>query len=146
MKHSLVLLGAIAALSLASCTSPKQVAPYDYGVAVGSAAYIGYTHIAAKQEADFRAKVAELWAKVDAIETTADLATTLDGIAGEMTALIKSEKLTEADRAALAAHANMVLSKVNAKILADAEAHPEAVEFLKGVRDGVDSLRALVKE
>ncbi|MBO4620380.1 MAG: hypothetical protein J5654_09755 [Victivallales bacterium] len=137
-------LGVCLQLLLAtSCASTKTVAPYDYGVAVGSAAYLGYTHIAAKQDDDFRQKVAWLWAKVDAIDSTDNLAGDLAEIAGDFAELIDSDDLTEADKAALRALANMVLTKVDGKLADDAKSHPEAVEFLRGVRDGVDAMRAL---
>lgn len=145
MKRTLAFCGLAAILlCLTACiNTEKPISPYDHGVAVGSAAYLGYTHIAAKQSPEFHEQVAALWAKVDAIDSTDNLASTLAGIVAEMTDLFKSDKLTEADRTALKALAAMILNRIDGKLAEEAKERPEAIEFLKGVRDGVNTMRAL---
>lgn len=118
---------------LTSCKT-TTITPYDHGYAVGTAAYIGYSRIAEKQGEDFRKKCAEAWATFDKAETPEEI---LAGIV-KMSDLIKSDDLTDADRAALKALANLVLSKIDPDALT-----PEMLEFLKGFRAGVDTLKAM---
>ena len=140
---SLIAVGVMAA-ALCGCAS-TGVAPYDYGVAVGTAAYVGYERVAERQDDEFRARVAELWARVDAIDSAEDLAAQLAAIAADMSTLVDDDRLTDADRAALRALAAMVLNRVEGKVADGAEKHPEAVEFLRGVRDGVDAMRTIAQ-
>ncbi len=124
---------AVICVLLTSCKT-TTITPYDHGYAVGTAAYIGYSRIAEKQGEDFSAKYAATWEVFDKAETPQEILTEIV----KMTDLIKSDDLTDADRAALKALANLALSKVDPDALT-----PEMLEFLKGFRAGVDTLKAM---
>ena len=135
MKHHCRILCIGAVMLLAASCSTTTVAPYDYGYAVGGVAYLGYERVAARQDDEFRGESAALWEKVDAIEDPAQI----PAVVVELSDLVESNSLSDADRAALKALARLILSRADLS----AKLSPEAVEFLKGVRDGVDAMRTI---
>lgn len=147
-KNSIIKVTALIAVVSTFCSclhiaGDNVITPEEYGYAVGTAAYIGYYRIAAKQDDEFRAKVAEVWADVNKIDSTDTLASDIAGIAEKFAVIEADSKLSEPEQAALRALSRMILAKVDGKLSDQALDKADAVAFLKGVRDGVNAAAGL---
>lgn len=133
-----LLMAACACVTLVSCNTTK-ITPHDQGYIAGQTSYVAYTYITAdKPEVQDQAK--EIWDKVNQIDTVDELATQLDEITGLIDKALQSDKLTPAERLALRQLADVILKRIDSSISKEALKHKEAVEFLVGVRDGVNSM------
>jgi len=133
-----VLLGCI----LAGCATAPNISPYDHGVAVGMAVYLGYSKIAEGKSDAFKSAVASIWEVISSIQSTETMATDI-GTAFDNA--VSAEGLSAQDKRALEALRGIVLSRIDAELNSRCLAAPEAVEFLNGARAGINAMIATEK-
>lgn len=150
MKPMIEVIIAVILISLtmllSGCLITGSVDPYDHGYAVGTAVYAGYAHVAENKDESFKAAIAELWVKVNALQSTENLATDITELTGAFDKISAVSNLSDADKATIAKLKNMVLSKVDKDLNAEALKHDNAVKFLIGVRAGVNAMIDLSKQ
>lgn len=125
--------------TLVGCKS-TTFTPYEQGVVTGNAVYIGYARVAMKEDDEFKAKAAELWKTINEIQSYDDLAASVDKLTNAFDLCIKSDKLTPEEKVLCAVLKKKVCDKVGQVLANKLESNENAVEFLKGVRDGVNEL------
>ena len=131
------------ALGFCGCST---FTPRSAGEAAGMAAYLGYQRVAADKDPEFQKSVAELWDAVDKIETIDDLRVAASMLADKYEAAMAKGKLNESELAMLNSIRDILLVKVEEALESKMASNKDAVEFLLGVRDGVNKMRALDKK
>lgn len=131
---------ALVSALLAGCST---FTPYNSGVAMGEAVYLGYTRVAEKQDEEFRNKVKVLWEEVNSLESIDDLVACADRILFSFDTVINSEKLRDEDRVVLLLLRQSVMERVDAVVSSKLQSNEDAVEFLKGLREGVNRMIAI---
>ena len=139
--NALVIGFAVASTALV--TGCASVTPREAGIAAGTAAYLGYTHVALRKDDEFKKQVADIWAEVNRIETVGDLVASTASLTAKFDKVLENENLTEADKAVLLRLKSLLLSKVAEIIDSKVSTNASAVEFLAGVRQGVNEMIAL---
>ena len=142
MKHlSLIAILAVT-ITLVGCTgcTTTTITPKDAGIAAGTAAYLGYERVAAKKDEEFQKKVANIWAQVNEIETVDDLVSKTDLLTVAFNEILEEKELSDADKALLIALEQLVLNKVKIIAAEKIGEKEEAIQFLLGVREGVNNM------
>ena len=137
---SLVFVLALTGIFCASCISASYIKPYDHGYAVGTAVYAGYAKLSANKSEDFKNEVAAIWSVVNSIDSTDNLATDIATLTTSFDAVLKKTELNESELALAKQLKNMILSRIDNKLSAEALEHKEAVDFLCGVRAGINAM------
>lgn len=130
-------MAALAAMLFGCKTS--TVTPYACGYASGHAAYLGYCRIADKKSPEFKAKVAEIWDKVNAISNPDTLATDIASVVSQFDKVLNSDKLSDSEKQSLSDLRSLLLSRVDKIAAAKASEHEDALEYLRGARDGINA-------
>lgn len=142
----ILLLVFVAGMMLTGCLGISSITPYDHGYAIGTAVYAGYQRIADKQSPEFREKVKAIWAEVNKIEDTEHLASDIAAAAEAFGIVVNDSNLTPAERETLRQLQRMVFEKVDDQLAAEALKHEDAIEFLDGVRSGINAMIAIEEE
>ena len=144
MKKMLVIMVAAVVVTLLG-TSCSTITPESAGIAAGTAAYLGYQHVAANKDDEFKQKVADIWKEVNEIETTTDLVSTVADLTIKFDGVLNDEKLTPTDKAVLLQLKNIMLAKVSEAIDSKFSSESDAIKFLIGARQGVNDMIELEK-
>lgn len=136
----LLLLLALAGMVGTSCMNIHSIRPYDHGYAVGTAVYVGYARMAEGRSEQFRKQVGDFWDIVNGIQDTDSLASDLEALTGVADAICNSPSLTTADRELAANLKDMILARIDRELGARTLEHEDAVQFLAGVRAGVNAM------
>lgn len=137
LKKMMVVLSATAVLS--GCTTSLS-SPRVAGSFAGRAAYVTYTHVAAKQSEDVRRKVEELWAEINKVEQVSDLKVARVLVGERFDAVIADANLTPEERLILSSIKDEILAKIDEVIDGKLASNQDGVQFLVGVRDGVNAM------
>ena len=119
------------------------VTPLVHGRAVGAAVYIGYCRVADKQGPEFKARVVEIWDKVNKLQSTDTLASDILAVSGAFDKVLQDSSLTEAERQTLIQLKNMLMSRLDACIAGAVAGNRDALDFLIGVRQGINEMAGL---
>lgn len=119
------------------------VTPLVHGRAVGAAVYIGYCRVADKQGPEFKARVAEIWSNVNKLQSTDTLASDILAVSGAFDKVLTDERLTESERQTLVQLKNMLMSRLDASIAGAVAGNKDALDFLIGVRQGINEMAGL---
>ena len=131
---------AFAAVFLTGCS---MFTPYNGGVVMGEAVYLGYSRVADRQDVVFRQNVADLWDEVNKLESISDLVNSMDRLLLSFDNVLASDRLSPADRAVLVSLRQSVVSRVEAVLASRIQSNQDAVDFLSGLRDGVNNMIAI---
>lgn len=143
MKNLLLLLAVVSTFLLTSCA--MSIGPEVAGEAAGKAILLGYNQIAEKKSPEFRQKVETLWAEVEAIGTIDELVNQMDHLEKAFNLVINDQNLTEEEALFLISFRNLITRKVKAIMRNKLQSNQEAIDFLIGVRNGVDDAAAMLK-
>lgn len=126
-------------VGMTGCMSPA-FSPEAQGIVTGKLLYTAYARVAASKGETFRTKVEVLWGIVDSISSTEQLNTMYDQLNKQFTEILTDKGLSEGDAKLLASVANDVLTKVKTVVDDKFAYDSDGVQFLIGVREGVDSM------
>lgn len=140
-KHfkEVVWMAAIGMMTLMTgCSS--VFTPIVAGNATGKAIYIGYTKVSENKSAEFKQKVVDIWNIIDKIETKDQLVSSMNLLDKKFEELLASKELSASDIEIVKALYATVADKVKV-ILADSlTSNDQALEFLIGVRQGINDM------
>lgn len=153
MSFGMAMLVALAVTGLfgtcTSCTSIQEgikANPREAGYATGVAIYLAYDRASKDKSDEFKTTIAEAWTAINAMDLEKpDTAAAVNVAEAVLKASGKADKLdglTDAEKSVLATLANMLTSRLD-KYIGDKVGSEETVQFLAGVRDGVNTMIAL---
>ena len=145
MKPWYLLIVGLVAAFLSGCAG-SPFTPEVSGVFAGKALYLVYTRNIDKQPAEVKQKIEALWAEINKVEDVSDLAVVRTLVDERFEAILADSKLTEADRAVLGVIKDEICRKLDEVINAKLTSNKEGLEFLVGVRQGVNEMIALYEE
>ena len=145
MKPWYLLIVGLVASFLSGCAG-SPVTPEVSGDFAGKALYLVYTRNIDKQPAEVKQKIEALWAEINKVEDVSDLAVVRTLMDERFEAILADSKLTEADRAVLGVIKDEICRKLDEVINAKLTSNKEGLEFLVGVRQGVNEMIALYEE
>lgn len=138
------LCAVVACVTFSGCSSVFNA--NAAGQATGAAIYIGYTKVAENKDQSFKDKVNALWAEVNKLESIEDLVASADKLSASFDEVINSKEISDSDKATLLALKSSVTEKVKAVMNETFTSNSEAVEFLVGVRAGVNKFAGVYTE
>ena len=130
----LTMMLAVVATSFAvmtGCTTTQQ------GELAGKALYNGYLKIAETQGDEFAGKVQKLWARIDAIETVAELSDTWKAITADLDDLIDNQNIKGWQKDLLKKIRAEIDEKIAKVIDDEVENNKAAMEFLVAIRNQI---------
>ena len=137
------LLAVVSMAALFTGCSSNPFTPEVSGVFAGKALYLVYTRNIDKQPAEVKQKIEALWAEINKVEDVSDLAVVRTLVEERFEVILADSKLTEADRAVLGVIKDEICRKLDEVINAKLTSNKEGLEFLIGVRQGVNEMIAL---
>lgn len=141
---SLLMLIAIGMLFLVTgCSS--IFTPENTGIIAGKGLYITYVKVSEGKDKEFKEKVEELWVFVNTINSKDDLIASYDTLKSKLNDCINSKELSEADKKILVSISNDILDKVATVINDSFMSNEEGIQFLVGIREGVNSMIEIQK-
>jgi len=145
MKPWYLLIVGLVAAFLSGCAG-SPFTPEVSGVFAGKALYLVYTRNIDKQPAEVKQNIEALWAEINKVENVSDLAVVRTLVDERFEAILADSKLTEADRAVLGVIKDEICRKLDEVINSKLSSNKEGLEFLIGVRQGVNEMIALYEE
>lgn len=142
MKPWYLLIVGLVAAFLSGCAG-SPFTPEVSGVFAGKALYLVYTRNIDKQPAEVKQKIEALWAEINKVENVSDLAVVRTLVDERFEVILADSKLTEADRAVLGVIKDEICRKLDEVINSKLSSNKEGLEFLIGVRQGVNEMIAL---
>lgn len=142
MKPWYLLIVGLVAAFLSGCAG-SPFTPEVSGVFAGKALYLVYTRNIDKQPAEVKQKIEALWVEINKVEDVSDLAVVRTLVDERFEAILADSKLTEADRAVLSVIKDEICRKLDEVINSKLSSNKEGLEFLVGVRQGVNEMLAL---
>ena len=143
MKKMIVLAAAFAAALMSGCATTSLSSPRLAGNFAGRAVYVTYARVADRQSEDVRSKVEQIWKEVNAVNDASDLNVVRTLIGDRFDAVIDDANLTAQEKQILKGVKDEMLAKVDEAIAGKAASNQEGLEFLLGVRDGVNAMAEL---
>lgn len=144
-----IIIVVVAAAALAIWSFKKDGAPKfsseEYGIMTGSAAYLAYDRIASTKSDEFKAKVAALWKEIEGVETVEQLVEVADPISKSFDEILASEGLSEAEKSVLLSMKVRVVEKIEKLATEKLEEKQEVIDFLVGLRKGIEQMITLNK-
>lgn len=140
MKHIIVLVVALFTVLVVGTGCSSIFTPSNMGNATGRAVYLGYVKVAEGKDKAFTEKVNALWTEVNKLETIDDLVSSADKLSTSFDSVIESKELSDGDRESLKALKAMVIDKVKEVMNSTFTSNTEAIDFLVGVRAGVNAM------
>ena len=137
------LLAVVSMAALFTGCSSNPFTPEVSGVFAGKALYLVYTRNIDKQPKTVKRKIYDLWAEINKVEDVSDLAVVRTLVEERFEVILADSKLTEADRAVLGVIKDEICRKLDEVINAKLTSNKEGLEFLIGVRQGVNEMIAL---
>lgn len=138
MKRIVIMLAVACAIVVSATGCSSVFNATTAGEATGAAIYIGYTKVSENKDQAFKDKVIVLWSEVNTLETIEDLVGSADKLSAAFDEVIASKELSDSDKATLMALKTSVTDKVKAIMDETFTSNSEAVDFLVGVRSGVN--------
>jgi len=114
--------------------------PATTGQATGRAIYIGYTRISETKSTEFKTRVAELWSTINAIETKEQLVGSMNILDVKFKELMSSKELSESDILIIQTLYATIADKVKLIMADSLTSNDQALEFLVGVRSGINEM------
>lgn len=145
MKPWYLLIVGLVAAFLSGCAG-SPFTPEVSGVFAGKALYLVYTRNIDKQPAEVKQNIEALWAEINKVEDVSDLAVVRTLMDERFEAILADSKLTEADRAVLGVIKDEICRKLDEVINSKLSSNKEGLEFLIGVRQGVNEMIALYEK
>ena len=140
------LLAVVSMAALFTGCSSNPFTPEVSGVFAGKALYLVYTRNIDKQPAEVKQKIEALWAEINKVEDVSDLAIVRTLVDERFEAILADSSLTESDQAVLMVIRNEICRKLDEVINSKLSSNKEGLEFLVGVRQGVNEMIALYEE
>lgn len=138
MKSLLVLCVIGMLLLITGCSS--IFTPENSGTLAGKSLYIAYLKVSENKDVEFKEKVEKLWTFVNTINSKDDLVASYDMLKEKFNDCINSKELSEADKKILISVSNDILDKISTVINDSFVSNDVGIQFLIGVRDGVNSM------
>lgn len=132
--------GSVLTIVLFTGCISTQFSPETQGVVTGKLLYTTYVKVAKTQDAEFSIKVEKLWSLVNSIQSTDDLNVKYEELNKQFTDILQSKGLDDVDVVILSSVANDVLSKVKSVVTDNFTMDSTGIQFLLGVRTGVNSM------
>ena len=141
MKKLLTALSALAIVSMSTGCSTVVSTPGTAGKFAGKALYVTYRH--ADMNDETKKIVEELWEEIRAVNSVSELEIVRTALGKKFDEIISRSDISDADKVVMVMIKDDILSKVDAVINSKIESNADGVEFLCGVRDGIEEMLAI---
>lgn len=138
MKKIYMLFFIVAIFFIAGCSSMFN--SETSGIIAGKGLYIAYEKVSENKDAEFKEKVTSLWTYVNNINSTDDLTSSYNILKEKVDDCINSQELSDSDKKILKSISDDILNKVSSIINDKLSSNEDGVQFLLGVREGVNSM------
>lgn len=114
--------------------------PNNVGYISGKATYIAYTEIANRYGKNFTSKVNQIWSQINQIKSIEEVKKFKSDFESKFDSVISDNNISEVDKKKLVAIKNEIFKKLDQVFDKTFSADSDALEYLIGFRDGVNSM------